>query len=99
MGAVGFISVLFPFLLPLSIILVSKDTGEPLRESSGLARLAGTGEAGELVGRIDRGHPGRCCTCASFFFVSQAHLCATKAKIKVFLNQLEKLLVTFSYLS
>ena len=56
----GFISVLFPFLLPLSIILVSKDTGEPLRESSGLARLAGTGEAGELVGRIDRGHPGRC---------------------------------------
>lgn len=59
MGAVGFISVLFPFLLPLSIILVSKDTGEPLRESSGLARLAGTGEAGELVGRIDKGHPVR----------------------------------------
>ena len=61
MGAVGFISVLFPFLLPLSIIKVSKDTGEPVRETSGLARLARTGEAGELVGRIDRGHPGRCC--------------------------------------
>ena len=66
----GFISVLFPFLLPLSIILVSKDTGEPLRETSGLARLAGTGEAGELVGRIDRGHPGRCCKCAMCIYLS-----------------------------
>ena len=71
MGAVGFISVLFPFLLPLSIIKVSKDTGEPVRETSGLARLARTGEAGELVGRIDRGHPGRFVREAELTYASQ----------------------------
>ena len=85
MGAVGFISVLFPFLLPLSIILVSKDTGEPVRESSGLARLAQSGEAGELVGRIDRGHPGRCCT-ASCLSICQrsASMCHKGANKGVF---------------
>ena len=58
-GAVGFVSVLLPFLLPLSIIRIDKDTGEPLRTSSGLTQLCDAGEAGELVGRIDRGHPVR----------------------------------------
>ena len=70
----GFISVLFPFLLPLSIIKVSKDTGEPVRETSGLARLARTGEAGELVGRIDRGHPGRCCIMLSLSICRETEL-------------------------
>merc|ERR1712176_1460312 len=58
-GAVGFVSVLFPFLLPLSILRINKDTGEPERESSGLASICEKGEPGELVGRIDRGHPVR----------------------------------------
>jgi len=58
-GAVGFVSVLFPFLLPLSILRINKDTGEPERESSGLASVCEKGEPGELVGRIDRGHPVR----------------------------------------
>jgi len=58
-GAVGFVSVLFPFLLPLSIIRINRDTGEPMRDQSGLAQLCDDDEAGELVGRIDRGHPVR----------------------------------------
>jgi len=58
-GAVGFVSVLFPFLLPLSIIKINKDTGNPYRDESGLAQVCQSGEAGELVGRIDRGHPVR----------------------------------------
>ena len=57
-GAVGFISVLFPFLLPLSIIKVDKNR-EPMRDSSGLALACQYGEPGELMGRIDRGHPVR----------------------------------------
>jgi len=58
-GAVGFISVLFPFLLPLGIVKVDEDTGEPLRGSDGLAIPCAYGEPGELVGRIDKGHPVR----------------------------------------
>jgi len=57
-GAVGFISVLFPFLLPLSIIKVDKNR-EPMRSPSGLALPCEYGEPGELMGRIDRGHPVR----------------------------------------
>ena len=56
-GAVGFISVLFPFLLPLGIVKIDEDTGEPVRGSDGLAIPCEYGEAGELVGRIDKGHP------------------------------------------
>ena len=58
-GAVGFISVLFPFILPLYIIKVDQDTGEPLRGPDGLAIQCGPGEPGEMVGRIDKGHPIR----------------------------------------
>ena len=57
-GAVGFVSVLFPFLLPLSIIKVDKNR-EPMRSPSGLALPCEYGEPGELMGRIDRGHPVR----------------------------------------
>ena len=35
-GAVGFILVLFPFLLPLGIVKLDEDTGEPVRGSDGL---------------------------------------------------------------
>jgi len=58
-GAVGFVSQLFPFLLPLGIVRVDEDTGEPMRGSDGLAIPCAYGEPGELVGRIDRGHPVR----------------------------------------
>jgi len=58
-GAVGFVSRLFPFLLPLGIIKVDDDTGEPVRGDDGLAVPCAYGEAGELVGRIDKGHPVR----------------------------------------
>jgi len=58
-GAVGFISVLFPFLLPLGLVKVDEETREPLRDSNGLCIPCEFGESGELVGRIDRGHPVR----------------------------------------
>lgn len=59
-GAVGFISVLFPFLLPLGLVKVDEETREPVRDpATGLCVPCGFGESGELVGRIDRGHPVR----------------------------------------
>jgi len=58
-GAVGFISVLFPFLLPLGLVKVDEETREPLRDKDGLCIPCDFGESGELVGRIDRGHPVR----------------------------------------
>jgi len=59
-GAVGFVSVLFPFLLPLGLVKVDEDTREPLRDPvTGLCIPCEFGEAGELVGKIERGHPVR----------------------------------------
>jgi len=59
-GAVGFISVLFPFLLPLGLIRVDEDTMEPVRDPvTGLCVPCQIGEPGELVGKIERGHPVR----------------------------------------
>ena len=59
MGAVGFISILFPFILPLYVIKVDEDSGEPLRGPDGLAIECQPGEPGEMVGRIEKGHPVR----------------------------------------
>merc|ERR1711962_1277088 len=57
---VGFISVLFPFLLPLGLIRVDEDTMEPVRDPvTGLCVPCQIGEPGELVGKIERGHPVR----------------------------------------
>merc|ERR1712039_92712 len=50
---------LFPFLLPLGLVKVDEETREPLRTEDGLCIPCEFGEAGELVGRIDRGHPVR----------------------------------------
>jgi len=58
-GAVGFVSVLFPFILPIYVIKIDESTGEPLRGPDGLAIVCQDGEPGELVGRIDKGHPVR----------------------------------------
>lgn len=58
-GSVGFVSVLFPFILPLYIVRIDEATGDPIRDADGLAVECDPGEAGELIGRIDKGHPVR----------------------------------------
>jgi len=59
-GAVGFVSQIFPFLLPLGLVKVDEDTREPVRDPvTGLCIPCEYGEAGELVGKIERGHPVR----------------------------------------
>ena len=58
-GSVGYVSVLFPFILPIHVIRVDEDTGEPLRGEDGLAIECDHGEPGELVGKIEKGHPVR----------------------------------------
>lgn len=58
-GSVGFISVLFPFLFPLGLIVVDEETREPVRDSRGFCIPCKPGQPGELVGRIERGHPVR----------------------------------------
>ncbi len=74
-GSVGFVSVLFPFILPLYIVRIDEATGmrrrvlwnelmkmfagDPIRGADGLAVECNPGEAGELIGRIDEGHPVR----------------------------------------
>jgi solute carrier family 27 fatty acid transporter 1/4 len=58
-GAVGFVSVLFPTLLPLGLIKVDRETGKEIRDPNGLCIRCGPGEPGEFVGLIQRNHPVR----------------------------------------
>ncbi|CAG0900226.1 unnamed protein product [Cyprideis torosa] len=58
-GAVGFRSVLAPWVLPVSLIRVDEMTGEPMRDSNGLCIHCLPGEPGEFVGKIQRNHPVR----------------------------------------
>lgn len=51
-GAVGFLSVLFPAAYPLKIIRIDPDTNEPVRNSSGFCEVADYYEPGELIGKI-----------------------------------------------
>jgi hypothetical protein len=51
-GAVGFVSVLFPTLLPLGLIKVDRETGKEIRDANGLCIRCGPGEPGEFVGLI-----------------------------------------------
>ena len=51
-GAVGFLSRILPFVYPVMLIRVNGETGEPLRDSKGMAIRCQPGEPGELVGRI-----------------------------------------------
>jgi len=74
-GAVGFISVLFPGLLPMGIIRMDDHTGEPMRDpETGLAVPCEIGQPGELIGKIEKGHPVR-------DFHGYADKSATKQKI------------------
>lgn len=53
--ACGFVSVIFPKLLPFYFIKVDPITGELLRDKNGLAIQANTGEPGLVVGKIVKG--------------------------------------------
>ena len=58
-GAVGFSSVLFPFVYPVRLIRVS-ETGDVLRDpDTGNCILCRPGEPGEFVGKIIKNHPAR----------------------------------------
>lgn len=58
-GSVGYVSVLFPGLLPLGLIKVDKETGQAERDENGLCISCKPGEPGEFVGQIVRNHPVR----------------------------------------
>ncbi|VVC90311.1 unnamed protein product [Leptidea sinapis] len=58
-GAIGFVSRIFPSVYPIAIIKVDQDTGEPVRDSSGLCQIAGPDEPGVFIGKISANNPSR----------------------------------------
>ena len=74
MGAVGFIPVLFPKILPLGLIRVDEQTGKEIRGEDGLCIRCNPGEPGEFVGKIVKNHPVR-------DFTGYADAAATKKKV------------------
>lgn len=58
-GAVGFKSMILPFVYPVTLIKVDKDTNEIVRDKNGVCVKAKPGEPGELVGKIVTGDPFR----------------------------------------
>ena len=62
-GAVGFIPIgvipefLAERLLPLKLIKVNSETGEPLRDDNGFCIRCQPGEEGEFIGKIVKGDP------------------------------------------
>lgn len=59
-GAVGFISMIAPFIYPVTLIRVDEETGEPIRDhKTGLVLRCKPNEPGELVGKIVDNHPVR----------------------------------------
>lgn len=58
-GAVGFTSVLFPFVYPVRLIRVHEPTGKVIRDENGLCITCKPGEPGEFVGKIVKNHPSR----------------------------------------
>lgn len=57
-GAVGFTSVLFPFVYPVRLIKVNEN-GDVVRDKNGLCVLCKPGEPGEFIGKIVKNHPSR----------------------------------------
>ena len=57
-GAVGFTSVLFPFVYPVRLIKVNEQ-GDVERDKNGLCILCKPGEPGEFIGKIVKNHPSR----------------------------------------
>ncbi|XP_011187369.1 long-chain fatty acid transport protein 4 [Zeugodacus cucurbitae] len=58
-GAIGFISRIFPGVYPISIIKADPDTGAPIRGADGLCQRCVPGEAGVFIGKIIKGNPSR----------------------------------------
>ncbi|XP_021961206.1 long-chain fatty acid transport protein 4 [Folsomia candida] len=58
LGAVGFVPIWAPNVLPLRLIKVDEETGEPIRDpKTGFVYKCGQDEPGELVGRIIKKNP------------------------------------------
>ena len=57
-GAVGFTSVLLPFVYPVRLMKVT-ETGDIVRDNNGLCILCKPGEPGEFIGKIVKNHPSR----------------------------------------
>ncbi|XP_047544879.1 long-chain fatty acid transport protein 4-like isoform X1 [Vanessa atalanta] len=58
-GAIGFVSRIFPKVYPIAIIKVDQETGEPIRDASGLCQFAQADEPGVFVGKISPNNPTR----------------------------------------
>ncbi|XP_035706331.1 long-chain fatty acid transport protein 4 isoform X4 [Folsomia candida] len=59
-GSVGFISIILPFIYPVTLIRVDEATGEVMRDPrTGLVLRCKPNEPGELVGKIVPNHPVR----------------------------------------
>uniref|UniRef100_A0A0P4VWM8 long-chain-fatty-acid--CoA ligase n=1 Tax=Scylla olivacea TaxID=85551 RepID=A0A0P4VWM8_SCYOL len=58
-GAVGFVSVLFPAVYPVALLKVDEETREIVRDSNGLCIRCKPGEAGEFIGKIIQNDPIR----------------------------------------
>ena len=60
MGAIGFISVLVPSILPMLLVKVDEETREVIRDpDTGLCVPCQPGEPGEFLGKIVTGDPAR----------------------------------------
>ena len=58
-GAVGFVSVLFPFIYPARLIRVN-ESGDVIKDTAtGLCITCKPGETGEFVGKIVKNNPSR----------------------------------------
>ncbi|XP_053626712.2 long-chain fatty acid transport protein 4 isoform X4 [Cherax quadricarinatus] len=58
-GAVGFVSVLFPSVYPVALIKVDEETKEIVRDANGMCIMCKPGEPGEFIGKIVRDDPVR----------------------------------------
>ncbi|CAB3249824.1 unnamed protein product [Arctia plantaginis] len=58
-GAIGFVSRIFPNVYPIAIIKVNQETGEPIRNSMGLCQLTEPNEPGVFIGKIQSQNPAR----------------------------------------
>jgi solute carrier family 27 fatty acid transporter 1/4 len=61
-GCVGFMGVIWPqwvkhLFLPLFVIKLDNETGEPIRDSKGFCIKTDPGEPGEFIGKIVKGDP------------------------------------------
>lgn len=65
-GAVGYVSPLYSFLLPVKIVKFDVETEEPIRNKDGFCIPCKAGEVGELLGYIDTKDPTRAFDVSNF---------------------------------